>query len=398
MFRNIADLDGLANDAIRVKHFGTMDLIESHPDVPALEVLALMTANDFDIVPISDGDQQLGFVSKAEIKQLHDSEPIHKVIHPINKAVMVSPNASLQEAFEKLATSDGGRLFVGEANKLQGIVTFEDLGKPAVSLYLLAKILMIESGLRRLLGSYTDTPISDAPSKDSDYEEPSYIRDVLKLIKKKSPLLVKDLGFVSKNKASNNQFDEGFNFINDLRNDLAHGRSILSNTTDVSDALKRIKKIDLRLEQISKLINDRNNVWEAFAKTHIVKRTVTVTEDFWVGKNAIQLPLKTPIFVITASNPLEEVLSKEKNSRRNQSLRDLLEYRKLDFVEVVGQSPDGKWSENSFAIEGMTRLEACKLAKDFSQRAVFELESETVKVISITGKIMSERDRNRNDI
>ncbi|WP_055076404.1 DUF3293 domain-containing protein [Pseudanabaena sp. 'Roaring Creek'] len=154
----------------------------------------------------------------------------------------------------------------------------------------------------------------------------------------------------------------------------------------------------MRLEQISKLINDRNNVWEAFAKTHIVKRTVTVTEDFWVGKNAIQLPLKTPIFVITASNPLEEVLSKEKNSKRNQSLRDLLEYRKLNFVEVVGQSPDGKWSENSFAIEGMTRLEACKLAKDFSQRAVFELESDTVRVISITGKIMSERDRNRNDI
>ncbi|MCY7333829.1 MAG: DUF3293 domain-containing protein [Pseudanabaena sp. CAN_BIN31] len=396
MFKNIADLDVLANDAICVKHFATMDLIESHPDAPALEVLALMTANDFDIVPISDGEQQLGFVSKVEIEKLHDSEPVRKVLHPINEAVMVSPNASLQEAFERLAAFPDGWFFVWGKSKPQGIVTFDDLGKPAVSLYLLAKILMLEAGLRRLLGTYTNTPIPDTPSPIPDTHSQDYIdgepyslSTVVNKIKKQ-PSLYSDLGFDSGKK-----FDKGTGFIIKLRNHFAHGRSILASSDNLSEAILLINKIDSLIETVSSKIESRGQVWDAFIKSHIVERTTDDEEIFWVGANAIPLPMKAPIFVISAENPFEQVLEAQTNDRRTECLSKLLNYRRLKSIKVIGQSSDGNWKQASFVIERMNILEACKLAEDFGQRAIFELDEENIRVISIDGVTRKEEKRNR---
>ena len=152
MFKNITNLDELANEVIKVKHFATMELVEADPDEPALEIVAWMTANNFDIVPVSNGDQ-IGFVSKVTLESFRDDVAIRKAICPIDKAFMISPNASLRDVLDKFILTGSSWLFVDGVNKPQGIVTLYDLEKPAVSLFLLAKILMLEAGLRRLLGT-----------------------------------------------------------------------------------------------------------------------------------------------------------------------------------------------------------------------------------------------------
>lgn len=91
------------------------------------------------------------------------SELQDKLLKPLNKAKFVDLDDkkanSLKMTFEHFNPPTIEWFFVGREKKIKGIVTFEDLGKPAVSLYLLAKLLMVESGLRRLWGTYTNTEV-----------------------------------------------------------------------------------------------------------------------------------------------------------------------------------------------------------------------------------------------
>ncbi|MCA6600850.1 MAG: DUF3293 domain-containing protein [Pseudanabaena sp. M57BS1SP1A06MG] len=189
----------------------------------------------------------------------------------------------------------------------------------------------------------------------------------------------------------------------ELRNALAHGRSLLTKAGSVEEATDYIEKIDSLLKKIGELINDRDDVWNKFVETHVVKLTETEEigkliniREIWAGTNAMpNLPMNYPIYVISAANPLEEVLSDDDNTRRHLALCDILESRKLKFEEVVGESPDRKWSENSFAIEGMSQEDACKLAERFGQRAIFELTQEKIKVVSVDKKDREARPRCR---
>jgi len=395
MFKNITNLDELANEAIKVKHFATMELVEADPDEPALEIVAWMTANNFDIVPVTTGDQ-LGFVSKVKLESLRDDEAISTAICQIDEAAMISPNASLRDVLDKFATGSSW-LFVEGVNKPQGIVTLYDLEKPAVSLFLLAKILMLESGLRRLLGTYTNTPIPDSPSEDGVAGDPQKLYELLDKVREESSL-VSELGFSSKSGdvILKGQFRDVTNRIRHLRNHLAHGRSILNEVKNPLEAVQRINEIDKLLENVKSKINIRDQVWNAFVNTLIVDE-LDGKQIAWVGANAIPLPMQSPIFVISAENPFEEVLSPKRNDERTICLRKLLKYRELKFMEVVGKSPYGKWEQASFAIEDISKEKACELAKKLGQRAIFELTEDEIKVISVDGKCQIKKERCRVD-
>lgn len=188
--------------------------------------------------------------------------------------------------------------------------------------------------------------------------------------------------------------------MNALRNELAHGRNILSfinglkediNRNKLNEAINRNKKIDELLTNISRLEDNRPQIWKAYESTNIVKRTLK--EDFWVGSDTVDLPQdllsSSFIYIISAENPSGEVLSTDKNEERTDALRNLLNSRcsknndgKWKYEEVIGQSPDGKWKQDSFAIGGIDEDEARKLAKMFGQRAFFELTQEYIRVIS----------------
>ncbi|MFN5472251.1 MAG: DUF3293 domain-containing protein, partial [Pseudanabaena sp.] len=44
----------------------------------------------------------------------------------------------------------------------------------------------------------------------------------------------------------------------------------------------------------------------------------------------------------------------------------------------------GSWKQVSFAIEGISKKDACELAKKFGQRAIFELtQDDEMRVISV---------------
>ncbi|WP_055076406.1 DUF3293 domain-containing protein [Pseudanabaena sp. 'Roaring Creek'] len=394
MFKNISNLDELANEAIKVKHFATMELVEADPDDPALEIVAWMTANNFDIVPVSNSDQ-IGFVSRVKLESLRDNESIRKAICPIDKTSMISPNASIRSVLDKFTNTSSSWLFVGDGNKPKGIVTLYDLEKPAVSLFLLSKILMLEAGLRRLLGTYTNTPIPDSPSEDGVAGDPQKLYELLDKVREESSL-VSELGFSlrSGEVVLKGQFRDVTNRIRHLRNHLAHGRSILNEVKNPLEAVQRINEIDKLLEKVKSKVDDREQVWNAFINTIIVDES-DGKQIFWGGANAIPLPMQSPIFVISAENPFEEVLSPEKNNERTTYLRKLLKYRELKFMEVFGKSSYGTWKQASFAIEGISQKDACELAKKFGQRAIFELTQDELRVISVDGECRKNKPRCR---
>ncbi|MFN5978322.1 MAG: DUF3293 domain-containing protein, partial [Pseudanabaena sp.] len=350
----------------------------------------------------------IGFVEKKDISSLASnyggkciSELQDKLLKPLDEAKFVDLGDkkanSLQMAFEHFNPPTNEWFFVGRGEKIEGIVTFEDLGKPAVSLYLLAKLLMVESGLRRLWGTYTNNPTTDSPSKNGVDGDPKYFSDVLDKLKihykevkgTDKPNLLKDLGYKA----------EDLDFMNTLRNELAHGRNILSfinglkddiNRNKLNEAINRNKKIDELLAAISRLDDNRSQMWKAYEGTDIVKRTLK--EDFWVGSNIVDLPQdllsSSVIYIVSAENPSGEVLSRVKNEDRTDALRNLLNSRcsknndgKWKYEEVVGQSPDGKWKQDSFAVGGISKEEARELAEMFGQRAVFEITQDYIRVV-----------------
>jgi len=380
MFRHFKDLDKLAN-ALHVEHFATMDSELEYVDSEdlAVEVLAWMKANDFNIVPVKkDGEKSFFIDREKDLKDLAEGEIIANRMKPIDPSKFVEKGKFIKDALKEL--SERGWFFVGTGSVLEGIVTLEDLGKPAVSFYLLSHLLMLESGLRRLLGSYTNDPMPDAAI---DHGES--FTNIINRVKKEKPLRSK-LGF-----ASNNQFDNYTGFMGELRNSLAHGRSILTKADSVKKATEYIENIDSLLKKVEELINDRDDVWDKFSETHVVKHTN------WAGTNAMpNLPMNYPIYVISAANPLEEVLSPEKNKKRHSGLKSILESRKLKPEEVFGESSNGTWSEASFAVEGMSQEDACELAKKFGQRAIFELTQDEIRVISVDGECRKTNKRCRS--
>ena len=72
---------------------------------------------------------------------------------------------------------------------------------------------------------------------------------------------------------------------------------------------------------------------------------------------------------ITAWNPLPEILSLESNKFRNIELKKDIEKLALIYVDGLGISNDGKWSEDSFFIENISIEKANELAKKYGQLA-----------------------------
>jgi CBS domain-containing protein len=399
MFRHFKDLEKLAN-ALHVEHFATMDDELEYVDSqdPAVEVLARMEGNDFDVIPVKKDGKKSFFVTKKDLKYLSEGEIIANYMKPIDSSEFVGKAISIKDALKELGKR--GWFFVGAGDLLEGIVTRSDISKPAVSFYLLSHLLMLESGLRRLLGSYTNIQIPDAAPEHGD-SFPKVINGVFK-----AKVLLADI----KLPLTGTPYKKETKCLIDLRNALAHGRNITdlyrdetSKVIDLSGAIECISKLDSLLERVASKINNRDDVWEKFIETQIVKQVKTKEIDefinireIWSGNNAMpDLPMNFPIYVISAYNPLEEVLPTDENEKRHLCLHKILESRKLRFEEVFGESPYGNWSEASFAIEGMSKENACELAEKFGQRAIFELTQDEIKVISVDGKCRGNKSRCR---
>lgn len=113
------------------------------------------------------------------------------------------------------------------------------------------------------------------------------------------------------------------------------------------------------------------------------------------SRKTIPLPLQgsfnedfLELWVITAENPYSQRLIDEENSQRQQTLFNELTEKGIEAFEAQCSSPDGTWSEQSFAVpvnkESALKIQGIihELARSFGQNAVFKITQSNLSVIS----------------
>lgn len=99
----------------------------------------------------------------------------------------------------------------------------------------------------------------------------------------------------------------------------------------------------------------------------------------------------TRVDVITAANPASDPLPDAANAARNRDLEAQLRHRRLVHTHAVGRSPDGSWSEASFAVFDADDEAVLQLARDHGQHAVFRWTPAALEVVTAAGRTITSR-------
>jgi hypothetical protein len=377
MLNRIREIDLLATEIFRVEHFCTRSLQQAMPAERAADVYLWMDLNDFDYAPVVGTNGGM-FVSRLSLEDADVNQAVSTLSQPTPDAHLIEAHSSLRDGLKRLASTDW--LLVCQNGDLIGILTLHDLASPVISTYLLARLLGMEHGLRRLLGTYSNEMIPDEPSEKGKGDGWTLEKVMNRLTTQKN--LLKDLGYPSGKK-----FEKAFKGFLKLRNHLAHARSILYVAKDAGEAAEIVSELERITSSIFGLVLNRDAVWLSYEATQIVD-----AEDpsfVLAGAGAAPLLFPAPVYVITAQNPSERVLSDSENVRRHRLLESYLRCFSADMIlllkEVIGKSIEGSWQEFGWAIGGLTREEAVEIARHFSQRAIFELTDDRVCVIPTDG-------------
>ena len=377
MLERSAEIDDLAGRIFLAEHFCSRAIQAPEASEPAGEVRVWMELNDFDQAPIAQS-AGMQVVLRSALVSVAPDRPVADVAMATPPEHWLDGTATMQQAFTALAQRDW--LLVRSGSELLGILTRHDLASPVVSAYLLARLLGLEQGLRRLYGSFSHHPLADEPGLPGEPGSWS-----LATLLNHGALLVSlraALGYPSRS-----SFERATGGLVTLRNHLAHGRSILTLSSRPAEAVERIQGLEELMVSVRRLLDDREHVWDAFASTVIMG--LDDPPLIWAGSGAAALPLPVPVHVITAHNPHERVLEHHINNERHQLLRHYLNmrYPQAAVMEVIGRSCSGPWAEVSWAISGLSRPDALAIAQRFQQRAIFELTASDVLVISVEGDI-----------
>lgn len=376
MIERNTEIDDLVGRIILAEHFCSRDIQEPEGSEKAGEVRVWMEINDFDQAPIAQTAGQK-YVLRSVLSDLDPDRPVSEVAMDTHQDHWLEGATPLRQSLEALAQREW--LLVKSGTELIGILTRHDLASPLIGAYLLARLLGLEHCLRRLYGSFSHQPLTDEPGAHGE-KGISYLSELLIKVGKQQNMR-EALGYRSRK-----HFESETGFMAKLRNDLAHGRSILSLENSPAEAVKRIQRMEALTVEVGRLLRDREDVWNAFAATEIL--SLDDTGMVWAGQGATALPLPAPVHIVTAQNPHEQVLTMSENNRRHQLLRRYLQMRfpTAELMEVVGKSCSGPWSEASWAISGLSRMECLALARRFQQRAIFELNATEMIVISANGQ------------
>lgn len=82
--------------------------------------------------------------------------------------------------------------------------------------------------------------------------------------------------------------------------------------------------------------------------------------------------------IITAHNPRSERLSSEENRQRHEELERDLNALRLEHTPSTGESPDGIWVEEGFAVFDVSPEQALELGRKYGQHAILWGEGEKV--------------------
>lgn len=349
-----------------------------------------MASLGLDQTPL-DEDPIRRYVRRDDLRLAAGS--VSCVARPIRVDEIVSGSAGLARLLP--AFRDRQYFYVLEGDGIAGIVTRADLQLPPVSMAVLGVIISFELALTELISVYSHGSwlgalsstrrnnllkrFSTAQRNNAEVTELECLDlvDRFELINR-LPGLRNDLEF-----GSNSQVRRLKERIIGIRNPLAHGGSVIGAGGKFDETLDTIEDIQEFGERAWALATNGDFIWEAYARTEIESVGPDAVLSLAAGGEAAH--------IITAYNPHSRYQSAEANNLANERLRSLLDETAQSTAIVNCKSPEGPWTEQSFAV-GLTREKALRIARLFGQRAIFEVQGQHLRVIACEcGTVRHER-------
>lgn len=381
----IPSLRSIVERAVTVAHIVRGEVFILDRDMPANEGLAVLRTRDYTWAGV--GQPVVAFVTQDDLAAGQGS--VGECCRELPSDALIEKSTTMRTLMDVLAARPFA--FVLDEDRVRWIVTRADLQSPSVSVVVLAYLVAIETGLTPLaidaLGpAWFDLLPADSrkrsealywKKRDEDsatgLEDCLYFSDWMGLARR-SPHLLKRLGFASKK-----QFDRRTSVFTSLRNDLAHGGTIL-------DRLSAEKAISVFQEvcdfaQIVWNLNDSLAApWDVYLSAEIV-----IEGDPLTGPDSPpRLPWSDPVMVLTAWNPGSVTQPAELNDMANELLRTLLLAENHEPIDCVGRDPKGSWEEYGFVIADMDVQTACEYGDAMGQLAIFELTHTELRVYRCT--------------
>lgn len=104
-----------------------------------------------------------------------------------------------------------------------------------------------------------------------------------------------------------------------------------------------------------------------------------------VAVGRFPVPHGETVHVVTAHNPRGARASRRHNHRAHQELLGLLRRRGLSWWPAVGGDPEGRHTEASAAVVGLSDDEARALGREFGQDAVFAWSAPAWRLLACFG-------------
>lgn len=374
----------------------TSPLWLADPSESAIEAAADMAAFGFDSAPIAPASS-FRYVTATALAAAEPDKTANSVSVPVHASIVLGAEAPLADAIELLHHHP--YFFIQKRREIVGIVTRADLSHAAVSAYAFQLLMAVESGLDSLIPSYAPRSVwlEEILGKESKkilevyatrqkFNAESTLFDAMMLrhrieILEALPRLREDVVtdeaedlFLRRGKEKETRP------LDHLRNTLAHGGSILHAFSDPEEAIRILQKVEKLAQHIWSLVDGREQLWAAYGLTILSWKLPTQT--VLNGPQAAEtMPLKWPIFGISACNPFDRELTEALNERRTQRLASAVAKRSTSHWIGEGRAFDNPYSEPTVFGEGLDFHAALGLGARFGQRAIFQIDAETVSVI-----------------
>jgi hypothetical protein len=236
--------------------FSVLDVAEAlcsfDAERPAWAVREFLEERDFDLV----GVRRQGLVAGYAVREELFDGTLGDYRHDFVADDLVTDGASLAETIRSLDVN--GRCFVSRLGQVDSVVTFGDLEKPPVRMWLFGMVTMLEMAISRQLRteyegeSWGEALTPERLGRARELRDERHRRgregdllDCVQFADKATILLKKKgraeaLGFASRRKAG-----EAFAALQSLRNSLAHTQEIIS--TDWRAVVKLSSSLELLL-------------------------------------------------------------------------------------------------------------------------------------------------------
>jgi len=366
------------------------------PDLTTSEAAAILAARRFDVAGVA-ADPITEYVLLDELR-IATGTNVSNAAKAIPASLCVEQSLPLSHLLEHFRTRPF--VFVLDRDRVRWVVTRADLRAPAVSAIVLAYLVVIEDGLRRLvLDECGETWIDLLPENrreslldrfaqlageglEISLDLCAYFGDWLGLAGTNEAVRTR-LGFASRTK-----FENETGSFDTLRNDVAHGRTIFD-AGGIEKGLDRISRVRRFATILWSELDGSDRDWGRLVTTSILEGGRILA-----GPGAEAVLPEGRVHVVTAWNPGGATWPESENRFANDRLAEVLIGRDLEPAAVKGQSLDGRWGEESFAVAGASRSQMAEIGAEFDQRAIFELDGESLYVIRCPdGQVMRERPR-----